>query len=447
MIAEPEVRAGYEWLSQFVTPEDWSERRRKIQCHLLEVARPHDSPIGSEEFRSVSIADDRFGWYLHLAETYLDHPESYEVIQGARVIPVLAQLGAHLDLLERIGGVHERCAEIAGPERGNPDAGLFEILTALMYARNGWPKVELIPRSRTEKRPDIHVSDGTTEWNIECKRLIGWSGYSTRERKKWLRMWQPLASHLWEEKLALVFEICFHVELESLPDDFVTRELAGKLPLMVPPCTLISNREWTVQVRRVDMDRIRAHLSKSFVKQPSDQLQELVIGRRVRQGGTTCVFYGQGGTLGPPTGTNRVMQSIEFAAGAIWDCDAPRSIEIKARDIRSHLADAVEQLPENVPAAVHVGLETLDGWPVEQERFERIMGTVGIFDARGKKLHWIYCHLFQPYSPPEKAWEFDETVYFFQSGDCTGPPPLKEYSMIVPHEFGRDGVHWKPEIL
>ena len=34
---------------------------------MLEVARPHDSPIGSEEFRSVAIADDCFGWYLHLA--------------------------------------------------------------------------------------------------------------------------------------------------------------------------------------------------------------------------------------------------------------------------------------------------------------------------------------------------------------------------------------------
>lgn len=50
--------------------------------------------IGSEEFRSVSIADARFGWHLYFAETYLDHPESYEVIQGARVIPVLAQLGS-----------------------------------------------------------------------------------------------------------------------------------------------------------------------------------------------------------------------------------------------------------------------------------------------------------------------------------------------------------------
>jgi hypothetical protein len=257
-------------------------------------------------------------------------------------------------------------------------------------------------------------------------------------------MWQPLAKHLWEEKLALIFDTCFHAELESLPDDFVIQGLAGKLPFAVPPCTLISDNDWTVQVRLLDMDRIQKHLSRWFVKQPSDQLQELIIGRRVRQGGTPCAFYGQGGTLGPPTGTNRVVESIDFAAGAVWDCDAHRSIERKARDIRAHLADAVEQLPEKVPAAVHIGLETLDGWHVEKERFNRIMNTIGNFDPKGKRLHWIYCHLFQPYSPPEKDWEFDETVYSIKRGDYDGPPPLKEHSMIVPHQVGRDGAHWAP---
>src|SRR5262249_48493723 len=98
--SEIDIRAAYEWLCQFLTQKDWDERRKKIQSHLLEVARPHDSAIGSEEFRSVSITDDRFGWYLYLAETYLHRPESYEVIQGARVMPILAQLGAHLELLQ-----------------------------------------------------------------------------------------------------------------------------------------------------------------------------------------------------------------------------------------------------------------------------------------------------------------------------------------------------------
>jgi hypothetical protein len=62
-------------------------------------------------------------------------------------------------LLDRIGGIREKCLEIINPERRNPDPGLFEILTALMYARNGWPTVDFIPRSRKDKSPDLRVSD------------------------------------------------------------------------------------------------------------------------------------------------------------------------------------------------------------------------------------------------------------------------------------------------
>jgi len=442
MTTRLQVRKGYEWLLRFFDSADWNQRRRNIESQLLAVARPHAEPVGSKDFKSVSIVEDRIGWYLYLAETFLDRPLSYEPIQGARVLPVFAQLGDHCELLDRIGGIREKILEIINPEQRNPDAGLFEILTALMYARDGWQTVELIPRSRKEKRPDIRVQSGKTEWFVECKRLVGWSAYSTRERKKWLRLWEPLAKILWKRHFPLVFEICFHVELESLPDDFVLNGLADKLQLIVPPCTVIENREWTVQVRHVDMDRIREHMSKFFIKNPSDQLQELIIGRRVRQGGTTTLFFGKSGTMGPPTGTNRVIESIDFAAGAVWDCDAPRSIEIKSRDIRSHLADAVEQLPAGFPSVVHIGLETLDGWFVEKERYERICRTVLPFDANGKQLHWIYCHLFQPYSPPEADWEFDETVYFFKQDKYDGPPPLKQDSMIVPYEFMRSGVHW-----
>jgi len=379
---------------------------------------------------------------MYLAETFLDRRESYEPIQGARVIPIFAQFGEHLELLNKIGGSRQRCLEIINAERGTPDAGLFEILTALMYRRDGWQTVELIPRSRKEKRPDIRVQEGSAEWFVECKRLFGRPEYSTRERRKWLQMWQPLAKLLWEQKLPFVLEICFHVELSELPDDFLLKRLAEKLPLIVPPCTVIEDREWAVQVRAVNMDRIREHLSQYFVKDPSDQLQELIIGRRVRQGGTTTLSLGKGGTIGPATGTNRVVERIDFAAGAVWDCDAPRSIETKARDIRSRLAEAVEQLPASSPSVVHIGLETLDGWFVEKERYRRICETVSSFDAKGKQLHWIYCHLFQPYSPPEVDWEFDETVYFFSANNYEGPPPLKQHSMIVPYEHIRPGVHW-----
>jgi hypothetical protein len=70
-------------LLSFFARADWNQRRSSLETQLLAVARPHTTPIGSEDFKSVSIADDRIGWYLHLAETFLDRPLSCEPIQAA----------------------------------------------------------------------------------------------------------------------------------------------------------------------------------------------------------------------------------------------------------------------------------------------------------------------------------------------------------------------------
>jgi hypothetical protein len=153
--SEPQaVRKGFEWLLSFFDRGDWIQRRSRLETQLLAVARPHTTPIGSEDFRSASIMDDRIGWYRYLEETVLNRPLSYEAIPGARVLPIVEQLGSHVELLDRIRVLREKCLDIIHPERRNPDPGLLEILTALMYVRSGWPQVEFIPRSREEKQPD-----------------------------------------------------------------------------------------------------------------------------------------------------------------------------------------------------------------------------------------------------------------------------------------------------
>jgi hypothetical protein len=117
-------------------------------------------------------------------------------------------------------------------------------------------------------------------------------------------------------------------------------------------------------------------------------------------------------------------------------------LQAKARDIRGHLSDAVQQLPSGAPAAIHVGLETVDGPTVEEERNRRIFGTVTRFSPHGKDLKWVYCHLFQSYSPPEnKPWFIDETIYYFTDG--LTPDPLPHHGLIVPDDIPHmDGVHW-----
>jgi len=84
---------------------------------------------------------------------------------------------------------------------------------------------------------------------------------------------------------------------------------------------------------------------------------------------------------------------------------------------------------------------------VEAERYKRIVNTVSKFDALGKDLRWVFCHLFESYAPPDKPWYIDETVYWFGTSPSPGPLPLaRPISTIVPEEEGyQPGVHWLRE--
>ena len=165
-----------------------------------------------------------------------------------------------------------------------------------------------------------------------------------REREKWLKLWRPLSRLLVDRRHAVVLDIVFHVELDTLPDEFVVDELIGKLPFVESyPNHVVCNDIWDVKIRPVGLERAAAHLSQYNVKCPSDQMIELIGGRRDPNRGFTCVYGGRTATMGTGHVFDRFVDSIDFAAGAFWHCDAIRSIEKKARDIRAHLAGAVRQ--------------------------------------------------------------------------------------------------------
>jgi hypothetical protein len=258
-------------------------------------------------------------------------------------------------------------------------------------------------------------------------------------------MWTAFRNFLIDTQTSVVFDIVFHVELASLPPDFLLKELSGKIGLVQLPCTLIDDPTWTVSAYSVDYDTARAHLEKYYVRYPSEQVGELIAGRRDPNRGFTSIALGHFMTVGEGGRNNRFLDELAYAAGAFWSCDAPEAIARKARDIRSRLANAVDQLPSSGKCAVHVGLETLDGPEVEMERLLRILNSVTTFDAVGKDLRWVYCHQFQSYAPPDQMFVIDETVHHFgQVG--SGPEPLTIRAVVLPPDANeQDGVHWLRE--
>ena len=440
---DADLENALQWFLQFLSDNDWKRRVDAIEENIETSIQPRTRNFQAQDYISIYSGADRIAWYLYLLYTVQHDPLKYEPIQSARVIPIFKRLGADLDFLKGIGGVENRIERLLGPEGSQPDGGLFELIIALLWKRNGYPTVEFIPECSQRKTPDIRAHSGRDEWYVECKRLQKSSEYSERERVKWLAMWSRFVQHLTRDRISLVFEMTFHVELESLPDDYLVTQLAGKLQFLSSPCHVISNETWDVTSKPVDYSRASAHLDKYYVRNTSDQLQELLAGYRDPNRGFTCAIGGKWVRIGDTVGHNQFLDALSYAACSFWNCDATRAVLHKARDVRRHLARSVEQLPPVGKCAVHLGLETLDGPLVEEARLRRVMRSMVNFDSFGKDLRWVYCHLFQSYAPPDQLWVIDETVVHFNRNLTGKDEPIAFRSSIVPEdETSSTGVHW-----
>jgi hypothetical protein len=65
---------------------------------------------------------DTFGWYLFLAEAFIDHLWNYEPVFGSRVVPVFAAIGRALPFLQGVAGLDDRVRRLVGPEGVSPTA-------------------------------------------------------------------------------------------------------------------------------------------------------------------------------------------------------------------------------------------------------------------------------------------------------------------------------------
>ena len=421
------VKTSLSWFLSFIDESDWNERKRKIKTYFETPDIPiSDSNIPLSEKRGLFL-EDQFAWYLYLADSFLNNPNEYDLAQGAKIIPVLTTLGREMSLLKEIDGINEKVKFMATAGRKNADSGLFEILVGLAYKRNGWSKVCLLPATPTVKTPDLLVENEKHKYFIECKRLCTQSEYSFQERQKWLVMCDPLLEYLADRMRAFLFEITFHVELQTLDDSFIENELIPKVDLIVEQGVVINNEIWTVNVKYIDLDRISFELQKTNVKAASPSLIKLISGEYRRDKGFTIIIRGNFCST-----NNKYIDEITFAAGIHWECDAKASYIKKARDIRRHLSEALRQVPREEPSIIHIGLDTIDGQNVEKLRYDKILQTIFRFNTLGINLQWIFCHLFDPHVPIDKNWDFGETVHYFQKEHSLLKNPLPKMLLVVP---------------
>nr|WP_321255761.1 hypothetical protein [uncultured Pseudodesulfovibrio sp.] len=424
------IARGADWLKQFVPVKELEGRRKRLIEHLGSALRPSPGNI-----TRITYEKDMFIWYLLLAEMYISRSVGYDFFQGSRAIPYFKAIGLQVGLLEQIKGIEDRTKRVVQEGGDNPDTGIFELLTAACYQRNGYTDVEFIPEGQ-RKTPDIFAHKDHDVF-IECKRLTRLSQYSLDEREKWFLLWEPVGKHIAQNRISLFFKILFKKELFELPDSFLEDELIPKLQFL--PTTYFSNpidNEYiSVECFPIDYSRIREYLGSYYLRTNSPQYINILLGEYEQFGNYRLVVEAHP-TLESPI----LISDVSFAAGASWKSTSEKAIDMKSRHIKKRLADAFKQMPSNDYGIIHLGVEAIEGDEIEQLRLLKNHIQVRGFDFKNKPLQWIYLHILSPGVNPNEDWIFEETVTKYGHTDAI--VPVLEKPNLMPFDETYEGFAW-----
>jgi len=434
-IDTPELRRLLDWLRSFMSADEWKVRRNAACDRLYEATMGRALDQGGRFFDG----EDKIGWYLLLADAFLDHVHNYEPMYGSRVVPILMALGRDLDLLKTVVGVEERVRRMLGSERAQPNGGLFELLVAAAYRRAG-ADVAFVPEQPGARTHDLDVTLGGRTWAVECKRLET-GEYGERERQLVRELWAPCVEGLIREGSAgegksAICTVNFKVRVEDVPKDYLVKVVRGWVASGQPNLLWEDDVAWG-SVGEPDLGPLQAALVDDDVLTAGTRMQELLCGRHARNQNFNQVLRAEAGD------NPRYTTECDLAIVLRWETTAEASIDAKARDVFRKMVEAARQLPDDRPGIVHVGFEAVEGDGVERRRHAKIIANATDFDPQGKPLEWLYCHYFVPESPPLHMFEFDETVQWCGIRP-TVPRPVENLFLVVGDNEGfRDGPHWE----
>jgi hypothetical protein len=426
----PELRRAVDWFKSFIPPHQWIQRREQAARRLYLSAMG----IGAEDGRFFDTKDG-FGWYLFLAEAFLDHIGNYDYVFGSRVVPVFQAIGRDLHLLQQVDGLASRVQRMVSKERGQPNGGIFELLVAACYRRAGASVsfVEELPGQA--KTYDMNVTLNGLTWAVECKRMeVG--TYSEIERVHITRLWSDCSEHLAGIERNTLCNVSFYVELNTIPLDYLKAKVlewlkSGKKEFAWSDTTAVG------RIALLDLRPLQKVLSKNTVLGSSHRILELLTGRYVRNANYKTLLRTT------PGDNPRYVVGCDLAVVLNWESLNDSAFDSKARDIRKKLSEANDQLPDGRPSIVHIGFEAVEGDKVERLRHAKILTTAQQFDPGAKQLEHVYCHYFVPESPPHESWAFDETTQWCAIRP-TRAKPLDSCFLVLPSGANnRKGPHWQ----
>lgn len=350
---------------------------------------------------------DRMAIILSQVVAELADRRTRDVFLASEILPFMKIIGANIELARGIPGAAERARRMLRPAEQHPDGGIFELAVALRYAREPGLLVEFIPE-QTDRMADLLVKDayelGLDGIHVECKRLQP-SVYEKTEKKRALEILERVDNFIHSQKLSFSIDITFSSELSSIPLDY----MISRLETFTSSQFLSSGDfSWKDEhghgaIRVSDLDAVRRDTDETYLIIGS-KLARLLAGGERHEEHFHLVCGGK-----PYHGDPRFIDEIHYGTVLFWRCSSARSVNARARHVRSKLADIDRQVAHAPIAIAHIGMDVERDNLTADLRRKRNLETVASFRPNSKLIE-VDLHYFMPRASEEVSWMIDETV-------------------------------------
>jgi len=422
------------WFRSKVSEHVWSQRmdavRDRFEAGKKAWAHGDIEPL----FDPV----DAIFWYLFQATAYAspDQRHDYFEPEAFRITPVFARLGTLLPQLSQVVGIEDRIQTLITKGKSQPDAGLYELLTAGAYKSRGWKTVTFVPeRPGVAKTQDLLVESGRRRWAAECKR-VNRNEYEEQEYHHAQALARPVHELAKQRQSSVVMEVFFLVEVKDVDANYLVRRLSD---FFANP----GRRTWRDEIavgliRNARLDLLQAVLVHDDVFFGSSRMVELLAGA-YRQDFDHSVQ-----ALWEPSAQRPLHADwVNQASVVSWRSVSRDAVKAKARHFRALVAKAARQLPDDCPGVIHVGYEAIGNNAVDEQRHILNRMEMWRFRPEGSRLRWVYANYLMPEhtTARNENWAASETTAYYRIGRHNTSEPLPDH-MVLSDGDGTPGDHW-----
>lgn len=417
---DDDVQSAIDWL-RGLAPAAEMDRRIEAQRRGLDAALAIWRDGGQAP---PTDGRDQAAWWLLQGGEFARGRRYTVPEEAARITPLLTRLGADLAMLRGIRGAEERAARLLMERRTSMDAGIYELLVALAWRRDGWT-VEFVPEERGgPPTPDFLASRPGRRWAVECKRLDR-STYAVNEAGHGARLANPVHAFLRDAGPPLVIETAYAVELQDIPDGYLVERVREALEARRGGW---ADATATGRVRAPDAAGLLRVMARDDVYYGSKRMIQLTAGALQPEWD-----YSFSGRWTPADGRPFYATDLHHASVVGWSCRAPRAVEMKSGHFRRTLFRAERQLPLDRPGVVHIGIEATGEAQVDRQRFVANLVETLVYRPENRRFRWANINYFRSDVSLQRDtnWDFEETFDPRKIGRHKTPQPVPLQALVA----------------